>query len=209
MHRLTELNKTQRTRLGWSMLVAGAFLLIAAVLWVHYSSFPRTTVVDGAEVPVMVDYFNWVPRGWFWKTLGYLAAFAASQLMLVGAALAWVLGEKMTWARATFVAWLVWIEFVLIFGMVPSEWLNLSQTNLDWSPQKIFVTLPAWLVLGNEVSISYGALKDIISMGYHMVMIGVSIVFAYQIQGIGTPRKVAEKPVPISPYGRPLITGGD
>jgi hypothetical protein len=209
MHRLTELTKTQRSRWGWSMLVAGAFLLIVAVLWIHNSSLPRTRVVDGVEAPVIVDYFNWVPRGWYWKSLGFVTAFTASQLMLGGAALAWVLGEKMTWARATFVAWLVWIEFVLIFGMVPSEWLSLSQTDLDWSPQKAFVTLPAWLVLGNEVSISYAALKDIISMGYHMVMIGVSIVFAYQIQGIGKPRKAAEKPVAVSPYGRPLITGGD
>ena len=191
------------------MLVAGAILLVVAVLWVHYSSFPKTRVVDGAEVTVMVDYFNWVPRGWFWKALGFVAAFVASQLMLAGAGLAWVLGEKMTWARATFVAWLVWIEFVLLFGMVPSEWLNLSQTDLDWSPQKVFVTLPAWLVLGNEVSISYSALKDIISMAYHNAMIGAAIVFAYRIQGIGQPRKVADKPVPVSPYGRPLITGGD
>ena len=99
----------------------------------------------------------------------------------------------MTWARATFVAWLVWIEFVLIFGMVPSEWLNLSQTDLDWSPQKIFVTLPAWLVLGNEVSISYAALKDIVSIGYHNVVLVGAIIFAYRIQGIGKPRKVAGK----------------
>ena len=209
MHRLTELDKRQRIRLGWSMLVAGAILLVVAVLWVHYSSFPRARFETGVEVPVVVDYFNWIPRGWFWKALGFLAAFAASQLMLAGAALAWVLGEKMTWARATFLAWLVWIELVLLFGMVPSEWLNLSQTDLDWSPQKIFVTLPAWLVLGNEVSISYAALKDIISIGYHNVALVAAIVFAYRIQGIGKPRKVVEKPTPVSPYGRPLITGGD
>jgi hypothetical protein len=209
MHRLSELNKSQRIRLGWSMLVAGAILLVVAVLWVHYSSFPHIRVENGVEVPVVVDYFNWVPRGWFWKSVGFLAAFAASQLLLAGAAFAWVLGEKMSWARATFVAWLVWIEFVLIFGMVPSEWLNLSQTDLDWSPQKVFITLPAWLVLGNDVSISYAALKDIVSIGYHNVVIAGAIIFGYRIQGIGKPRKAVEKPTPVSPYGRPLITGGD
>lgn len=195
--------------MGWSLLLGGALLLVVAVLWVHYSSFPKTTIIDGVTTPVTVDYFNWVPRGWAWKSLGFLAAFGASQMLLGGAALAWVLGEKMTWARATFVAWLVWIEFVLIFGIVPSEWLNLSQTDLDWSPQKIFVTLPSWLVLGNEVSISYSALKDIVSMGYHNFAIAGAIIFAYRIQVIGKPRKVAEKPAPVSPYGRPLITGGE
>jgi len=209
MHRLTELSKSQRIRLGWAMLVAGSLLLIVAIIWVHYSSFPRTRFVGGVESPVVVDYFNWIPRGWLWKSLGFLAAFAASQLLLAGAALAWVLGERMTWSRATFVAWLVWIEFVLIFGMVPSEWLNLSQTDLDWSPQKIFVTFPAWLMLGNEVSISYAAVKDIVSIGYHNVVLVGAIIFAYRIQGIGKPRKIAEKLAPVSPYGRPLITGGD
>jgi hypothetical protein len=209
MHRLTELTKSQRIRLGWAMLVAGFLLLVVAIIWVHYSSFPRTRVEGGVTVPVVVDYFNWIPRGWFWKSLGFLAAFAASQLLLAGAALAWVLGERMTWARATFLAWLVWIEFVLIFGMVPSEWLNLSQTDLDWSPQRIFVTIPAWLMLGNEVSISYAALKDIVSIGYHNVVLVGAIIFAYRIQGIGKPRKVPERPAPVSPYGRPLITGGE
>lgn len=192
------------------MLVAGSLLLIVAVWWVHYSSFPKTVVVDGVESPLVVDYFNWVPRGWGWKSLGYLAAFGASQLMLGGAALVFVLGQKMTWARAAFTAWLVWIEFVLIFGIVPSEWLNLSQTDLDWSPQKVAVTIPSWLVLGNQVSISLAALKDIISGGYITTMLGIAAVFAYQIQGINKPQKAAEKPPSVmSPYGRPLVRGGD
>lgn len=192
------------------MLVAGALLLVVAVWWVHYSSFPKTELVDGVETPVVVDYFNWVPRGWAWKSLGYLGAFGASQLMLGGAGLVFVLGRKMTWARAAFTAWLVWIEFVLIFGMVPSEWLNLSQTNLDWSPQKVFLTIPPWLVLGNGVDISFAALKDIISAGYHVTMIGLVVVFAYKIQDINKPQKAAERPPAVmSPYGRPLVKGSD
>ena len=191
------------------MLVAGFLLLIAAVWWVHYSSFPKTVVVDGAEVPFVVDYFNWVPRGWAWKSLGYLGAFAASQLMLGGAVLAFVLAQRMTWARAAFTAWLVWIEFVIIFGMVPSEWLSLSQTDLDWSPQRVFVKIPSWLVLGNEVSISFAALKDIISGGYHVTVLAAAILFAYKIHDLGKPPKQVEKPMLVSPYGRPLVRGED
>ena len=56
------------------------FSSVVAVIWVHYSSFPRTRIENGVAVPVVVDYFNWIPRGWFWKSLGFLAAFAASQL---------------------------------------------------------------------------------------------------------------------------------
>lgn len=209
MYRLAELDQSQRNRLGWALLIGGGFLLVVAVWWIHYSSFPKTTVVGGVTVPVVVDYFNWVPRGWYWKALGYVAAFGASQLMLVGAALAFVVGRTMTWSRASFLAFLAWIELVLIFGIVPSEWLNLSQTDLDWSPQRVFVSIPSWLVLGNRVDISLAALKDIISMGYHIVMLGVAAIFAYKIQDFGKPRKAAEKPAQISPYGRPLVRSGD
>ena len=120
-----------------------------------------------------------------------------------------VVGRKMTWALASFLAFLAWIELVLIFGIVPSEWLNLSQTDLDWNPQRIFVSIPSWLVLGNQVDISFAALKDIISMGYHIVMLGAAIVFTYKIQDFGKARKAPEKVIEISPYGRPLIRGGD
>lgn len=210
MHRLAELSERQRNRLGWLLLLAGSVLLALAVWWIHYSSLARTTVVEGQTVPVVVDYFNWVPRGWYWKALGYLASFAASQMLLLGAALAFVIGRPMTWARAAFTAFLAWIEFVLIFGIVPSEWLNLSQTNLDWSPQRIFLVIPSWLALGNEVAISLAALKDIISGGYHVVALGAATVFAYKIQDFGKPRaRAEEKPRPISPYGRPLVKGSD
>jgi hypothetical protein len=115
----------------------------------------------------------------------------------------------MTWARAAFTAFLAWIELVIIYGIVPSEWLNLSQTDLDWSPQKIALTIPPWLMLGNEVSLSFAALKDAISGAYHVVTLGAAAVFAVRVQQLNKPRKVADKPVPVSPYGRPLIKGGN
>jgi hypothetical protein len=94
------------------MLGVGTLLLAVAVWWIHFSSFPQTEIVDGVEVDVVLSSFDWVPRGWFWKALGYVAAFAASQLMLAGAALVWVLNQRMTWARAMFAAFLAWFELL-------------------------------------------------------------------------------------------------
>lgn len=216
MYRLGELSDRQRLRAGIGLLITGAVLLAVAVWFVHYSAIPEEEFVDGEFVPVVVDYFNFVPRGCMfggaapclpWKTVGYLGAFAASQMMLAGAAFTWVLNQKMTWARATVAAFLAWVELVILFGIVPSEWLNLSQTDLDWSPQKVAFTIPPWLVLGNDVQISFAALKDAISGGYHMVMLAVGAVFAYKIQDIGKPRPAAAKPEKKSPYGRPLVKG--
>jgi hypothetical protein len=206
MYRLAQLNKQQRSRLGWAMLAAGTVLMIVSVWWVHYAGFPPIEVVDGVERPLVVDYFNWVPRGWFWKVLGYIGAFVASQLLIAGAYIGFVLGEKMTWSRATFAAWLAWFELVLIFGIVPSEWLNLSQTDLDWSNQRVAVTIPSWLVLGNQVDISWAAVKDSISGIYHLVMLGAAAVFVYQFPNLFKPPPAgAEKAPKLSPYGRPLV----
>lgn len=209
MYRLGELTEQQRRRYGSAMLVVGTVLMVVAVWWVHYSSFPLTEVVDGETQPVVLGEFNWVPRGWLWKSLGYLAAFGASQLLVVGAALAFVLGRPMTWARAAFAAFLAWIELVVIFGIVPSEWLNLSQTDLNWSSQRVALTIPPILVLGNQVDISLAVVKDMISMGYNLTMLGAGAVFAYKLQQMRKGRPpAAEKPAATSPYGRPLIRGG-
>jgi hypothetical protein len=195
MYRLGELTEQQRSRYGWGLMALGTIALAMAVLIVHY-----------AQVEESAGFFTFMPQGWVPKGIGYLVAFGASQMLIVGAVLAFVLGRPMTWARATFTAFLTWMEFVLIFGIVPSEWLNLAQTDLDWSVQRIAFTIPPWLVLGNQVDISWGAIKDAISGGYNVGVLVAAVVFAYQIQDIGRKRPApAEKPEKISPYGRPLV----
>ncbi len=206
MHRIAAINHQIRILIGWSSLLLGTGLLAVAVLWVHYSKLPQTEIINGVSTTLVVDYFNWIPRGWFWKSLGYLAALGASQMMLLGAAFLWVLNQKMTWARAAFAAFLVWMEFVIVFGIVPSEWLNLSQTDLDWSGQRIAFNIPPILMLGNEVSISWGVLKDAISGTYNLATLAGAGLFAYLLQQIYKPPK-KRTGVRLSPYGRPLVKG--
>jgi hypothetical protein len=194
MYRLGELTEQQRNRYGWSMMAFGVVALVVGVIVVHYAAADPDAGM------------GWIPRGWFVKSIGYLFGLAASQLLIVGAALAFVLGRPMTWAVATFAAFLVWVEFVMLFGIVPSEWLNLSQTDLDWSTQRIAFTIPPWLVLGNQIDISWAVIKDSISMGYNLTILVGAAIFAYKIQDIGKGRPAqAEKPEKVSPYGRPLV----
>jgi hypothetical protein len=129
-------------------------------------------------------------------------------MSLVGATFVWVLNQKMTWARATVAALIAWVALVFFFGMVPSEWLSYAQTDLDWSSQRVAVSIPPFLVLGNTVELSWAMIKDSISMGYHIVMLGVSAVFALQVQKIKDGRPAGAAPVEKkSPYGRPLVKG--
>lgn len=207
MYRLGEMTDRQRIRIGSALLVIGTLLMVVAVILVHIYGRPAEQV---PTVEPFMSMFTEVPieaHKWF-KGIGYLLVFAASQLMLAGTALIWVLNQRMTWARAAFAAFITWIEMVVIFGIVPSEWLNFSQTDLDWSFQRAWFVIPSFLVLGNEVTFSYGALKDAVSGTYNLVMLVVGGVFAWQVQSIGRPRPAsAAKEAPVSPYGRPLVKG--
>lgn len=82
----------------------------------------------------------------------------------------------------------------------------MTQSTLEWTPQKVFVVLPSGLVLNNEVAISYAALKDMISGGYSLgAFIGVA-VFMWWWQG-RQKRADEPKPTPVSAYGRPMRVG--
>ena len=133
-------------------------------------------------------------------------------MMLIGAGLLFVLGRKMTWAVAAVAAFLTWIEMVIIFGMVPSEWLNFSQTDLDWSSQRFVPGLdpvPSFLVLGNDISISWAVIKDAISGTYNLLVLVGAGLFAYMIQDVysGRPDAASAQEETASPYGRTLVKG--
>jgi hypothetical protein len=92
--------------------------------------------------------------------------------------------------------------------MAPSEWLNFAQTDLDWSSQRQAIVLPPFLVLGNDVAISWAAIKDSIQMGYSLGLLGFAGVLAIQIQRMKDGRPAGAPPVEKkSPYGRPLVKG--
>ena len=208
MYRLAELSESRRKLIGSTMLILGILGLVVGVIWIHWSSIPKTEIIDGVEVPVVVDFLNWFPRGAAWKAVGYLIVLGATTLALIGASFLWVLNQKMTWARATIAAFIAWVALVFYLGMVPSEWLNFAQTDLDWSSQRVALVIPPLLVLGNTVEISYAALKDAISGGYHIVIIGGAVVLALQIQKMKEGRPSGAEPAEKkSPYGRPLVKG--
>lgn len=208
MYRLGELSDSRRRMIGGGLLIAGLLGLVLGFIWIHWSSLPETEMVNGVEMPVVVDYLNWWPRGTIWKSLGYLVVLGATTMVLLGATFLWVLNQRMTWVRATVAAMITFTALVFFFGMVPSEWLNFAQTDLDWSSQRVAVTIPPVLVLGNEINISYAVIKDSIQMAYSLGLLGVAAVLAIQIQKIKEGRPAGSAPVEKkSPYGRPLVRG--
>lgn len=207
MYRLAELSDSRRKTIGALLLIAGLIGLVIGVIWIHWSSIPRTELVEGVETPVVVDYLNWFPRGTLWKGIGYLIVLGATTFTLLGAVFLLVLNQPMTWARAAVAAVITWIALVFYFGMVPSEWLNYAQTDLNWSSQRVALSIPPVVMLGNQVDLSFAAIKDSIQMGYSLGLLGAAAVLGIQIQRMREGKPAQAKAEKISPYGRPLVRG--
>ena len=111
-------------------------------------------------------------------------------------------------ARAAIGAALFTALMIILFGVVPNEWLTYTQAVWEWTDQKIWIEIPPALLGGNEVNISAAAFKDIIAGTY--VLVATVGVAAAMIQWqkrdeilAARAKKRAEKKA-VSTYGRPL-----
>lgn len=185
---------------GMGLVVVGIVVAIAASFLVHTAE--ADTFNDlGEEI--------WIgfPRGWIPATIAQTIALGGVLMVMGGVALAFLYQRELTWARAMLGAVLFAALMFVIFAIIPNQMLTLFQTTLEWTPQRTFLTIPPWLVLNNEVAISYAALKDMIVAGYVTTMLIVIPVVMYQWQE-RSKRAADTKPEPVSRYGRPLRTGG-
>jgi hypothetical protein len=197
-----------RKRLGITGVALGVAMLGVGVAIAHFSGLPETNAV-GREIYPHIPRCAWFETGgscWVIPTSGQVVAVGGSQLLFAGVVVGWILDRPLTWARAPVAALLTTVEMIVLFGVVPNQWLSLTQGTFEWTAQKTAFTLPRWLMLNNEVGISYGAIKDIVSGGYSAVMLGLIAVTAYQLQERGK-RRGAPAPAKVSSYGRPIVKG--
>lgn len=197
-----------RKRLGVAGIVTGMVLLVFGVFAAHFTGLPETDSLGRELYPNIPRCLAFEGDAcWVIPTSMQLLALVGSQLLFAGIVVGWILGRPLTWARATAAALLFTVEMLILFGIVPNQWLALTQGTWEWTSQKIAFTIPRWLVLNNDVSISYGAIKDIVSGGYSALMLGIVAVTIYQLQE--RPKRVATqaKTEKVSPFGRPLVKG--
>ena len=187
----------KRLRLGIAAMVGGFVILTFGVLWAH---FTELSPVNQFEEPI----YEFIPRGWVWTVIGQVIAVTGGQIALLGVVVAFVWERPMTWARASIGAAVFVVESLIIFGMIPNQWLTLTQSQLEWTPQKIAFSLPRALTLNNEVTISYAVIKDVVSAGY-----ATTALLAWPAVMIWWQKREKDKqdgppPVEISAYGRPM-----
>lgn len=190
------MNERRRLTIGILAILIGVVTTLVASVAVHMASAPE---VDdfGREL------YSFMPRGWLVVTVFQSIALGGTLLAMAGATFGFLWQRPLTWARAMFAALLYAGLMMILFAIIPNEFLTLAQSTWEWTPQKIFVTIPAVLVLNNEVEISYAALKDMISAGYVTTLLIVIPIVMYQWQERAK-RVDVPKPTPVSDYGRPL-----
>ena len=189
-----------QTLAGVGLVVLGIVTAIAASFLVHTAEAPEVNEF-GEEI------FSGFPRGWIPATIAQMIALGGVLLALAGLALIFVYNKRLTWARAMIGSLLFTSLMFVIFAIIPNQMLTLFQSTLEWTPQKIFITVPPALVLGNELAISAAAAKDMIVAGYVTTMLIVIPIAMYQWQ-VRADKKDEPKPEPVSNYGRPMRVQG-
>ncbi|MEZ5174774.1 MAG: hypothetical protein R2823_01025 [Acidimicrobiia bacterium] len=190
------MNERKRLAIGYAAILVGIIITIVASLGVHMSEAPE---VDdfGREL------YSFMPRGWVVVTMFQLIALGGVLIAMGGITYGFIYRRPMTWARAMLGGLLFTALMLILFAVIPNQFLTLTQSTLEWTPQKNFFTIPPILVLNNDVSISYAALKDMISAGYVTTLTIAVPVIMYQMQERAK-RADVPKPTPVSDYGRPL-----
>ncbi len=203
-HPVTE---AQRQRIGVIGLVVGAVLFTFGVFAAHFTGLSETNNV-GQEIYPHIPRCAWFESGacWVLPMASKLIAFVGSQIALAALVFGWIWKRPTTWARATVGAFVFTLEMIILLGIVANEWLGLTQGTLAWTEQKILFSVPKWLVLNNDLHISFGVVKDMIVGGYSTIVVLAVAVGAYRLQE-GAKKADQPKPQVVSGYGRPIIKG--
>jgi len=182
---------------GITLIVAGSALALAAAYAVHLIGLPEKNSFGA-------DLYPQVPRGWIPTLLAQIVSLGGLLGAMAGMTLAFLYKREMTWARASIGAFLFTGLMIILYGVIPNEFLTVTQSKLDWSGLKEWVKIPKVLTLGNEITISAAAIKDIIGQGYILTVTGGIAVTMWRWQERS--KRLAEQapPVEVSKYGRPL-----
>jgi hypothetical protein len=193
--------KDRNLVLGMSAMGIGLVLALLGALWAHFTGLAKLDDV-GREI------YPHFPRGWGWVLLGQLVSMGGVLIFLGGTALAFLYNKKMTWARAAIGAALFTALMIILFGVIPNEWLTYTQAVWEWTDQKLWVKIPTGLLGGNEVNISAAAIKDIVAGTYVLVVTGAVAFGMIRWQKRDEIRAAKEKArgsaEDVSAYGRPL-----
>ena len=149
---------------GIALIAIGLMVAIGGSFLVHMTEAPDVDDLGRALYPN-------VPRGWVVVILAQLVALGGVLVAMAGVTIGFIWNRTLTWARAMLGALLFTGLMFILFAVIPNQFLTLTQSTLEWTQQKVFITFPAAVVMNNDVAISFAALKDMIAAGYITTLI--------------------------------------
>ena len=187
--------------LGIAATAVGFALALAGALWAHFAGLSEFDDLGRELYPS-------IPRGWASVLIGQLVSLGGVLILMAGITLVFLYEKPLTWARSALGALLFTALTIILFGVIPNEWLTYTQAVWEWTDQKIWIKIPTGLVGGNELNISASAVKDIVA-GTYVVVATAALAAAMigwqkreEILANREKRRAAKKSV--SNYGRPL-----
>lgn len=149
------------------------------------------------------------------KWPGVNQAFIVSFVAALGLALAVIpygkyrkQGQDTTWGEAMLGSVYAFGALFLTYGILPHQFIDHADKNLGWSKDKLLIgwggflkpdTAGGW----NPITLQYEALRDICVVLLHAIFFGVHIFVVVWWQNRS--KAVAQKELPTSTYGRPLV----
>jgi formate hydrogenlyase subunit 3/multisubunit Na+/H+ antiporter MnhD subunit len=124
------------------------------------------------------------------------------------------IGTPVTWGEAMVAGTWVFAIMLLVYGIVPHQWLNYADNELLWRPDKLLVGISsAGVVWGTDakdlggtgrILINYQAIRDIVATVIYIVALGGQMYLwsIWQKRGRKKPGDVEEAR---SRFGRPVL----
>lgn len=196
--------------MGVGLMLMGAALSLIGALFVHFAGAPERNSL-GEEI------FSFFPRHFMLEIVFQIVSLTGVLILLAGMVIGFVYKREMTWARASIGAFVFTAISMILFGVIPNEWLTLAQADLQWDNRPVLsfvgcpsdaglpcIELPSALIGGNELEFSWASLKDTISFGYaNVALVGIAFGMV-RMQRWAKEQRDNPPPDPISEYGRPL-----
>lgn len=125
------------------------------------------------------------------------------------------IGTPLTWGEAMVGGTWVFAVMLLVYGIVPHQWLTFADNELLWRPDKLLVGISSGgVVWGNDakdlggtgrILINYQAIRDIVATLIYVVALGGQMVLwsIWQKRGRKKPGDVEE--TARSRFGRPVL----
>jgi hypothetical protein len=147
--------------------------------------------------------------------VAFIASILATVVLLWG--IRWYqnrtpVDHEFTWGEAMLFATYVFLIFFWVYGVVPHQWMQWADSELNWRPDRYLVG-PQLMWTGDQgivewalpFTLSYSVLRDFVAVGIYGVFFGGNIVMWKQWQNRDEEKAA---PTPTSEYGRPLIRDG-